>query len=96
MRRATQQPTTSGRARAPALLRPGRATRIPFAAGRLTSRLFQPGSRLVAVIAVIKQPTAQINYGTGNEVSDETIADAGEPVRLRFSTGTFIDVPLGR
>jgi uncharacterized protein len=78
------------------LLRPGRATRIPFAAGRLTSRLFQPGSRLVAVIAVIKQPTAQINYGTGKEVSEETIADAGEPLRLRFATGTFIDVPVGK
>jgi len=78
------------------LLRPGRATRVPFAAGRLTSRLFQPGSRLVAVIAVIKQPTAQINYGTGKEVSDETIADAGEPLRLRFSTRTFINVPVGK
>jgi uncharacterized protein len=78
------------------LLTPGRTTLIPFAAGRLTSRRFEPGSRLVAVIGVIKQPGSQINYGTGKEVSDETIADAGEPLRIRFSTRTYIDVPIGK
>jgi hypothetical protein len=76
------------------LLTPGKATRLPFQAGRLTSRKFQPGSRLVVAVTVIKQPGEQINYGTGKPVSDETIADAGAPLTIRWLSDSFVDVPI--
>ena len=67
---------------------------LAFTNGRLTSRLLQPGSRLVVVLGVIKQPGEQINYGTGKDVSDESIADAREPLRIRWLTDSTITVPL--
>jgi len=62
----------------------------------LTSRKFQPGSRRVVVLSLLKQPDVQINYGTGKDVSDETIADAREPLRVEWFTDSFIDVPARR
>ena len=78
------------------LLTPGRRQRLDFRSGRLTSRRFEPGSRLVAVISVVKNPGAQINYGTGKDVSDETIADAREPLKIRWLGGSFLEVPMGK
>ncbi len=54
----------------------------------------QPGSRIVVSINVIKQPGMQINYGTGKDVSDETIADAKEPLWIRWFGDTFVEVPI--
>jgi hypothetical protein len=38
----------------------------------------------------------QINYGTGKDPSDETIADAGAPLSIRLLDGSYVDVPAGR
>jgi len=73
---------------------PGRRQQLDFKSGRLTSRRFQPGSRLVAVLSIIKSPGAQVNYGTGKDVSDETIADAREPLSIQWLGGSFIEVPV--
>jgi hypothetical protein len=78
------------------LLTPGRPEQLEIRSGRLTSRRFAPGSRLVAVLRILKSPGAQINYGTGKDVSDETIADAGEPLKIRWSGSSFVDVPIGK
>jgi hypothetical protein len=43
---------------------------------------------------VNKNAFAQVNYGTGKDVSEESIADAKEPLRVRWHNGSFIDVPL--
>lgn len=48
------------------------------------------------VLSVIKQPGMQLNYGTGRDVSDETIADAKEPLRIRWFGDSFIEVPVRR
>lgn len=77
------------------LLRPGRRQTLAFRSERLTSRKLQAGSRLVMVLAVVKSPFLQINYGTGKDVSDESIADAGEPLRIRWLSGSYLDVPIG-
>jgi hypothetical protein len=50
----------------------------------------------VVLLSLLKQPGVQINYGTGKDVSDETIADAGEPLRVQWLGGSYIDVPVGR
>jgi putative CocE/NonD family hydrolase len=78
------------------LLLPGKRQRLPFQSGRLTSRQLPAGSRLVVVLGVIKQAGEQINYGTGKDVSDETIADANEPLEIQWLGDSFIDVPVRR
>lgn len=78
------------------LLTPGTPRTLKIRASLLTSRRLSPGSRLVMVQSAIKTPVAQINYGTGKDVSDETIADAGAPLTIRWLAGSFVDIPLGR
>jgi uncharacterized protein len=36
----------------------------------------------------------QINYGMGKDVSEETIADASEPVTIKWFGDSFIDLPI--
>lgn len=76
------------------LLMPGKRQRIDFEGIRLMSRRLQPGSRIVAVVRVIKEPGRQINYGSGKDVSAETIADAGEPVEIRWLESSYLELPI--
>jgi putative CocE/NonD family hydrolase len=76
------------------LLEPGKREILEFQSGRLTSKQFQAGSRLVVVLGIIKQPGEEINYGTGKEVSVETIADAGEPLQINWFGQTSIEIPV--
>ena len=46
------------------------------------------------VIRVIKNPGQQINYGSGKDVTDETIANAGEPTSIRILANSYIDLPI--
>ena len=78
------------------LLTPGKREALSFRSVRLTSRVLQPGSRLVVLLNVIKQPEFQINYGTGKDVSDETIADAGEPLTIKWFGDSYVDIPVRR
>jgi hypothetical protein len=75
------------------LLTPGQVTRIPFETN-IVSRLLGKGSRLLLVADVNKNEFAQVNYGTGGEVSDESSADAREPLVVHWHTRSFVDVPL--
>jgi putative CocE/NonD family hydrolase len=76
------------------LLNPGKRESLHFQSGRLTSRQFQAGSRLVIVLNIVKQPGEQINYGTGKEVSDETIADAKSPLEIKWSSESVVEIPV--
>lgn len=78
------------------LLAPGKPQSIAFRSERLTSRQLQPGSRLVVVLGVNKQRDMQINLGSGKDVGDETVADAGKPLEIRWAGSSHIDVPLLR
>jgi len=51
---------------------------------------------LLAVVNVNKNPFAQVNHGTGKDVSDESSADAGAPLTVRWHTGSFLNVPITR
>jgi uncharacterized protein len=75
------------------LLTPGKAARIPFATD-IVSRKLAPGSRLVVLLDVDKNPAAQVNYGTGKDVSYESVKDAGEPLVVRWHSNSFINVPF--
>ena len=63
------------------LLTPGRVESIPFEKTRMVSRRLSKGSRLLVTLNVNKNPFAQINYGTGKDVSDEDISDAKVPLK---------------
>jgi predicted acyl esterase len=76
------------------LLTPKHPTTLAFQSQTLTARLLEPGSRIVAVVGVPKRPETQINYGTGKDVSDETIADAKTPLRVRWLSGSYIDLGI--
>jgi predicted acyl esterase len=76
------------------LLTPGKRHRLDFESVRLMSKQLQPGSRIVVVLSVIKEPGRQINYGTGKDVSDETIADAKEPLEIRWFADSYVELPV--
>jgi predicted acyl esterase len=76
------------------LLAPGRREQLEFESSLLTSRQSTAGSRLVVVLNIIKRPDAQINYGTGKDVSDETIADAKVPLSIKWFNDSFVVIPV--
>jgi putative CocE/NonD family hydrolase len=78
------------------LLKPGHHTHLTYQGLRLMSRKLAAGSRIVAVISVIKDPGREINYGSGKPVIDETIADAGAPLEIRWFSDSFVDLPMKR
>ena len=78
------------------LLTPGKRQRLQFESIRLMSRQVEAGSRIVVVLSVIKEPGRQINYGTGKDVSDETIADAKEPLEIRWFADSYVELPVRR
>jgi putative CocE/NonD family hydrolase len=78
------------------LLTPGERTLIPFERAPLVSRRLSAGSRLLVMLSVNKNAFAQVNYGTGKDVSDESIADATEPLRVRWYGDSYVTVPIER
>jgi len=76
------------------LLSPGEIETIPFSRSRLVSRQLSKGSRLLVVVNIDKNSFAQINYGTGRDVSDESISDAKTPLKIEWYTDSFINIPL--
>lgn len=78
------------------LLTPGKRHRLDFRSIRLMSRALQQGSRLVLVLTVIKGNDRQINYGSGKDVSAETIKDAGAPLVLKWYGDSYVELPVWR
>jgi predicted acyl esterase len=78
------------------LLTPGNVATIAFDRSRLVSRRLKKGSRLLLTLNVNKNAFAQINYGTGKNVSDEDIRDAGTPLTVKWLTSSYIQIPISR
>jgi putative CocE/NonD family hydrolase len=78
------------------LLKAGERQELTFKSERMTSRQLQPGSRLVLVLGINKRPDREINYGTGNDVSEESIADGKIPLKIRWHNDSYIDIPVHR
>jgi putative CocE/NonD family hydrolase len=76
------------------LLAAGVRQQLPFQSERMVGRRLAAGSSLVLAIAINKRVDQQINYGGGGEVSEESINDAGAPVRIRWHEGSFVEVPV--
>lgn len=60
------------------------------------SRQLQAGSRVVLVLRIIKGPSREINYGSGKYVSEETIQDAGVPLKVKWYNDAYIELPVSR
>jgi predicted acyl esterase len=75
------------------LLLAGVRQQLPFQSERMLGRRLEPGSRLALTIGISKRPDRQINYGAGDDVGEESVDDAGAPVRIRWHDGSFIEVP---
>jgi uncharacterized protein len=78
------------------LLPVGTRQSLDFRSARLMSRQLKAGSRLVAVLSIVKEPGREINYGTGKEVVDESIADAKPPLQISWFGGSYLDLPVHR
>jgi uncharacterized protein len=78
------------------LFRAGVRQELSFKSERIISRHLQAGSRLVLVLGINKRPDREINYGTGNDVSEESIADGKIPLKVRWYSDSYIDIPVRR
>jgi len=77
-------------------LKAGERQELAFKSERMTSRRLQPGSRLVLILGINKRPDREINYGTGNDVSEESIADGDVPLEVRWFSNSYIEIPVRR
>lgn len=78
------------------LLTPGQVERIPLGMNKIASKRLAKGSRLVVYLNVNKNPFSQLNYGTGKDVSDETIADAKQALKVEWSNQSYVTLPILR
>jgi hypothetical protein len=76
------------------LLTPGRDATVPFNQDYLFSRLISKGSRLLLTVNVNWNAFAELNYGTGKDVSTEDIHDAGQPMQVDWLTSSYIRLRL--
>lgn len=79
------------------LLKAGERQTLTFKSERMMSRRLQAGSRLVIVLGVDKRPDREINYGTANDVSEDSLAEVdASPVRLRWYGDSYVEMPVHR
>jgi predicted acyl esterase len=78
------------------LLKPGNVERISIENNFITSIRLEKGSRIIILLGINKSNQWQINYGTGKDVSDETIKDAGVPMEIKWYNDSYIQLPILR
>jgi uncharacterized protein len=76
------------------LLKPGVRHQLVLAKPGAVARRVKAGHRIVLLLGIQKQRDAQLNYGSGKDVSDESIADASAPMRVRWFGSSYLSVPL--
>lgn len=76
------------------LLEPNKTEQIPINNSYFMSKKIEKGSKLLLLIGVNKNPNWQINYGSGKDVSDETIKDSGEPLEIKWYNDSYVEIPV--
>jgi hypothetical protein len=46
------------------------------------------------VLGINKRADREINYGSGADVSEESVADGKIPVKARWYSSSYIDIPI--
>jgi putative CocE/NonD family hydrolase len=75
------------------LLLAGVRQQLPIQSERMIGRRLEAGSRLVLALGINNRADQQINYGGTGDVSEQSIEEAGAPVRIRWHDGTYLEVP---
>lgn len=78
------------------LLLPGKVETIEMKQTFTTCRQLQKGSRIIVIVGINQNPQWQINYGTGKDVSDETMQDAQIPMEIKWYNSSYIAIPILR
>lgn len=78
------------------LLVPNAITTIPVKNTTFISKKIEKGSRLMLLVGINKNPSWQINYGTGKDVSEESVKDAGEPLEIKWYNDSYIEIPFSK
>jgi putative CocE/NonD family hydrolase len=78
------------------LLKAGERQQLTIRSERLTSRRLQAGSRVVMVLGINKRPDREINYGSGSDVSEESIAAGKIPLKIRWYSNSYVEFPFRR
>ncbi|MEO6914404.1 MAG: CocE/NonD family hydrolase [Chitinophagaceae bacterium] len=76
------------------LLHAGKIESIPYNRTFFVSKKISAGSKLVVLLGVNKSADWQVNYGTGKDVSEETINDAKEPLEIKWYGSSSIKIPV--
>jgi putative CocE/NonD family hydrolase len=76
------------------LLQPGKIETIPYNKSFFVSKKISAGSKLIVVLGINKNPNWEINYGSGKDVSKETISDAKEPLKIKWYGNSDIKIPV--
>ncbi len=76
------------------LLKPNVIETIAFSNSHLVSKQLSKGSRLLIALNVNKNPFSELNYGTGKTVTEETMDDANEPLRVKWYNDSFVKLPI--
>jgi len=58
------------------------------------SKKIEKGSKLVLLVGVNNSKSWQVNYGSGKDVSDETIKDANEPLEIKWYNDSYVEIPV--
>lgn len=76
------------------LLKPGKKEQIPIKNSMFMSKKIEKGSKLILLVGVNRSKNWQVNYGTGKDVSDETIKDSGEPMEIKWYNDSYVEIPV--
>jgi hypothetical protein len=76
------------------LLTPGKKETIILENNFMACKQLQKGSKIVILLGINKSQSWQINYGTGKDVSDETIKDAEIPLEIEWTGNTNFVIPV--
>ncbi|MBL3546533.1 CocE/NonD family hydrolase [Chryseobacterium sp. KMC2] len=76
------------------LLEPNKTEQIPINNSYFMSKKIEKGSKLLLLVGINKNPNWQINYGSGKDVSDETIKDSGEPLEIKWYNDSYVEIPV--
>jgi putative CocE/NonD family hydrolase len=76
------------------LLSPGKKQEIRIKNTFFTSKSISVGSKLIVLLSINNNPSWQVNYGSGKDVSEESIQDAGEPLEVKWYTDSYLKFPI--
>lgn len=76
------------------LLIPNQKQSIPYENNFMACRQLQKRSHIVILIGVNKNAGSQINYGTGKDVSDESIHDADKLLNIKWFNSSRFVIPV--